>query len=98
MKMSWMSDSSRPPSDESPPEHVIDQWMVAIYKRLDEREQLCRTIALYANLQGLDCDWQLVNRHMKWFIRWYNGGLATGYLMGRTGVKRKIPDIRHWSE
>lgn len=93
-----MSDSSLPQSEDPPPPHVVDGWLTAIHKKLDDREKLCRAMAKYANACGLDCDWQFVNKHMLWFLRWYNGAIATGYLMGRTGVKRNVPNIDHWSE
>jgi hypothetical protein len=93
-----MSDSSRPKSDEEPPEHVKQGWLAAVFTELDVREQLCRSIAEHANAVGLDCDWRFVNRHLDWFKRWHSGMIATGYLMGRTGVKRKVVNIEHWSD
>lgn len=93
-----MSDSSRPQSDEAPPPEVVGNWLTAIADALDSRTMLCKRIAAYARMEGFDCDWQQVNRNLRWFKLWYHGGLADGYLMHRTGVKRKAPDISHWSE
>lgn len=93
-----MSDSSRPQSDDGLTPEMVQGWLTSTHKALDEREQMCKLIAKYADRQGLDCDWQFVNRHLKWFTRWHNGQIRTGYLMGRTGVKRKTVDIEHWSK
>lgn len=93
-----MSDSSRPQSEDTPPPDVVEGWLTATHEALDRREALCKQIAYVANLASLDCDWQFVNRHLVWFKRWYFGTIATGYLMGRTGVKRKKISIEHWSE
>lgn len=52
-----------------------------------ERWQMCHTIARNAWNSGLDVDPYRVNRHYAWFKLWYAGGLATGHLMHRTGVR-----------
>lgn len=93
-----MTDSSRPQSEDPPPPHVVDGWLTAIHKRLDERRARCEAIAETARSHGLDCDWILVNKHLQWFELWHAGGLATGYLMGRTGVQYRQRSIEHWSE
>lgn len=85
-----MSDSSPPPSDDEPPQYVIDRGYAAIQSMLAEREAICKAIAKHANERGLDCDWQFVNKHLTWFKRWHSGMIATGYLMGRTGVKMRV--------
>ena len=54
---------------------------------LRERWELCHKIARHAWSKGLSVDPFIVNRHLKWFKLWYAGGLATGHLMGRTGVR-----------
>lgn len=93
-----MSDSSHPQSEDEPPPEVVGNWLTAIADALDARTVMCKTISDYANAQGFDCDWQLVNRNLVWFKAWYHGALADGYLMHRTGVKRKVHNIEHWSE
>lgn len=54
---------------------------------LRDRWEMCHTIARSAWHKGLKVDPFIVNRHYKWFKLWYAGGLATGHLMGRTGVR-----------
>lgn len=68
--------------------------MSAVRQAAIDRQNQCKTIAEYARSKGLDVDWQFVNRHHDWFTRWYHGGLATGYLIRRTGVKRIPPSER----
>lgn len=48
---------------------------------------MVESITRHARDQGLDANAPMVDRHYKWFIRWYEGVIATGYLMSRTGVK-----------
>lgn len=54
---------------------------------LKERWDMCQQIARYAWNMGLKVDPFIVNRHYKWFKLWYAGGMATGHLIGRTGVR-----------
>lgn len=54
---------------------------------LEYRKRMVEAIVKHARLQGLDANVPLVERHYKWFLRWYEGIFATGYLIGRTGVK-----------
>lgn len=68
--------------------------MVTIREAAIQRRAKCDLIAEYARAKGLDVDWLFVNRHFAWFERWYHGGLATGYLIRRTGVKRIPPSER----
>jgi hypothetical protein len=93
-----MSDSSLPQSDDEPRQETVDGWLAAVHERLDERRSMCEQIARHAQNVGLDCDWILVNKHYQYFCSWYYGGLATGYLIGRTGVKYKKHNIEHWSK
>lgn len=58
----------------------------AIYA--EERRRKVLAIVKHARSQGLDANKALVGRQYKWFLRWYEGVIATGYLMNRTGVKR----------
>lgn len=51
------------------------------------RRDLCKAIALKARHQGLNIEWEAVNRQLPIWKRWYNGQLATGYLIRQTGVK-----------
>ena len=53
------------------------------------RRRRCEAIAAKARHQGFDVTWERVNRHYAWFTRWDEGRLATGYLIRRTGIKRK---------
>lgn len=92
-----MSDSSRPQSDDAAFEEAKQGWLTAIHDQLADREAKCKAIAEYADKMLLDCDWQFVNRHFKWFEMWYHGVVATGYLINRTGIKRKGHDISDWS-
>lgn len=62
----------------------------AIYA--EERKRMVTSITRHAREQGLDADEQLVARHYAWFLRWYEGVIATGYLMNRTGVKYIVLD------
>lgn len=54
------------------------------------RARMCRTIAARARRFNLDVTPERVDRHYDWFIRWYHGGIATGYLIKRTGIKRIV--------
>lgn len=54
---------------------------------LEYRKRMIESIVTHARSQGLDANNAIVDRHYVWFLRWYEGVLATGYLMGRTGVK-----------
>ena len=55
---------------------------------LEHRKKMCEQMLKHARDQNLDATYDMVNRHYKWFLRWYEGVIGTGYLMGRTGVKR----------
>lgn len=92
-----MNDSSLPPNSEEPPEEVKQGWLTSVHEQLSIREERCKAIARYANDMLLDCDWQFVNKHLKWFELWHIGLIATGTLINRTGVKRKGHDISDWS-
>lgn len=62
----------------------------AIYA--EERKRMVTSITRHARAQGLDADEKLVARQYAWFLRWYEGVIATGYLMNRTGVKHIVLD------
>jgi hypothetical protein len=64
-----------------------------IRERVNVRSRTCMSIAARARRFGLDATPEIVNRHYAWFLRWYEGGIATGYLINRTGIKR-IPRTR----
>jgi hypothetical protein len=49
---------------------------------------MCQRIAAKARQFHLDVTPERVDRHYDWFLRWYHGGIATGYLINRTGIKR----------
>lgn len=68
--------------------------MSLIRDKAIQRREECKRISLFARERGLDADWQFANRHYDWFIRWYYAGMATGYLIRRTGVKRIPPSER----
>lgn len=68
--------------------------MSLIRDKTIQRREECKRIAIFAREYGLDADWQFVNRHYAWFTKWYYGGIATGYLIRRTGVKRIPPSER----
>lgn len=55
---------------------------------LDARKLLVSKMTAHARAKMLDVSEELVNRHYKWFWRWYEGHLATGYLVNRLGLKR----------
>lgn len=61
---------------------------------VEYRKRMIGQIVKHARSQGLDADSDMVNKHYPWFLRWYEGVLATGYLMNRTGVKRI--GVRKW--
>ena len=90
--MSWTSASSRrkPPflADFDTPDGAYRDTVLA----LEYRERMCEQMTKHARLQGLDANLPMVQRHYKWFLRWYEGIIATGYLMGRTGVQRMTPE------
>jgi hypothetical protein len=65
-------------------------WRELFERKLAAREARITQITAYARAKGLDANPVMVNRHLQWFERWYAGYLATGHLMGRTGLV-KIP-------
>lgn len=59
-----------------------------IRERVSGRKAKCEAIAFKARRFRLDVTVDVVERHYDWFERWDAGLIATGYLIGRTGVKR----------
>jgi hypothetical protein len=73
------------------PEHVAERFRVAcerIRADISGRSLMCQRICDKAKRFHLDVTPERVDRHYEWFLRWYHGGIATGYLMNRTGVRR----------
>lgn len=68
--------------------------MALIREKSIQRQAECARISDYARSKGLDTTWLFVNRHYQWFGRWYYDGMAAGYLIKRTGVKRIPPSER----
>lgn len=59
------------------------------YTRLAlQRWQDCKVMSDAARFAGLDAKPELVNRHYARFCQWYEGRLATGYLIRVTGIQR----------
>lgn len=52
------------------------------------RYKRCQDISICARFIGLDVTPDRVNRKYEIWERWYQGRLATGYLMRITGVRR----------
>lgn len=74
------------------PEDVVRRFNEAcaeIRARVNDRQAMCRAIARHAERFGLDASVETIDRHYDWFKRWYHGEIAMGYLMRRTGVRRK---------
>jgi hypothetical protein len=55
---------------------------------IPERRRQCVVIARRARDKGLDADPARINRQFRIWLRWYEGRLATGYLIKATGVRR----------
>lgn len=53
-----------------------------------DRRVRCELIAAKVRAMGYACDWQKVNRNFGWFKRWDESGLAFGYVIRRTGLRR----------
>lgn len=73
------------------PEHVAKRFRVAIERiraDVNARQNMCVRIAARARRFHLDVTPSVVDRHYDWFMRWYHGGIATGYLIQRTGIRR----------
>ena len=51
----------------------------------------CQQIARGAQVIGLDATPEKVNKRLDVWERWYQGRLATGYLIKMTGVQRIKP-------
>jgi hypothetical protein len=51
------------------------------------RRQRCEIIVGYARAKGIDATLPKVIRQFRIWNSWYEGRLATGYLMRQTGVK-----------
>jgi hypothetical protein len=72
------------------PEHAAERFRVAcerIRADISGRRLMCQRIYERARRFHLDVTVEQIDRHYEWFLRWYNGGIATGYLMNRTGVR-----------
>lgn len=65
-----------------------DEAVKRIAAECATRRQRIVQINSYARGKGLDTTTAIVARHLQWFERWYAGGIATGYLIKRTGVTR----------
>jgi len=75
------------------PEHVAERFRVAcerIRADISGRKLMCERICQRARRFHLDVTPERVDRHYEWFVRWYHGGIATGYLMNRTGVRSTL--------
>ncbi len=86
--MSWTSGSSRRKApflaDFDTPDGVFRDAILQV----EARRRMVESITSHARDQGLDANVQMVDRHYAWFVRWYEGVIATGYLMNRTGIQR----------
>ncbi len=60
-------------------------------KEAHARWQRCQQIAHGAQITGLNATPEMVNRKLAVWERWYQGRLATGYLIKITGVQRINP-------
>lgn len=69
----------------------MDPHETAVLTLVYERRIRCSEIAEKARLMGFDVTWRTVSRQYKIWERWYQGRLATGYLIRQTGVRRKQP-------
>lgn len=91
--------SSGEPSGAAP---MSESWSDIAHRdvnlRAEARARMVTQMTEYARCKQLDVTEELVSKHYRWFFRWYTGAIAEGYLMGRTGVKRKAVNIDHWSE
>lgn len=54
-----------------------------------ERRVRCELIAARLRRDCFDVTWDRVNRNYQWFVRWDEGRIALGYLIRRTGIRRK---------
>ena len=54
-----------------------------------QRREYCQRIVDHAGNSGLSVTYDMVSRNLRIFKRWYEGGLATGYLISHTGARRK---------
>lgn len=84
--------SSPMSSDQPSPEYFAAaeraiRWQAEFERRAAARDARIQEIVRYARSKGLDANPAMVFRHLKWFEAWFTGYLATGYLMGRTGIK-----------
>jgi hypothetical protein len=52
------------------------------------RRRRCEAIAAKARFLGFDVSWERVNRQFTIWRRWDEGGLATGYLIRQTGIRK----------
>lgn len=84
-----MTSSSESPSKELAEAILSHPQYRDVLLALNHRKRMVEAMARHAQSQGLDATEEKVNRHYVWFLRWYEGVIATGYLMNRTGVKRK---------
>lgn len=83
-----MTGSSERPAVTNPFIVPVNAEISETVRALNYRKDMVTAMTRHARDQGLDADEALVSRHYDWFHRWHIGVLATGYLMGRTGVKR----------
>lgn len=60
-----------------------------VAEAVQRRTAMVTAMQRHAEAHGLLCDEAFVSRHYEWFYRWHTGHIATGYLMHRTGVKRR---------
>jgi hypothetical protein len=70
---------------------VIRRYEEACARIRDEvgfRADMVRLITNKAQHFRLDVTVETVNRHYTWFRRWYDGEIAKGYLIERTGIKQ----------
>ncbi len=61
--------------------------MSSLQAEVAEKSTMSLLIYDRARVCGLDTDPNKIIRQFKWWIRWYRGDLATGYLMRMTGVR-----------
>lgn len=53
------------------------------------RRRKASEIQMHALAAGLDVTVDMVDRQFAWFLRWHGDTISIGYLMRRTGVKKR---------
>lgn len=78
---------------------AADRFDIGIHEirnRIQSRRVRIEAMVSKARHYRLDVDFDVVNRHYPWFVRWDQGEIARGYLMRRTGVKEIGSQNQPW--